>query len=77
MLFALMFPRQIILLFYIIPLPAIFGALGFVALDLWGLSAQAHGGGLPIGHGAHLGGALTGAVFYFLFLRRPLRKSPF
>jgi membrane associated rhomboid family serine protease len=77
MLFALMFPRQILLLFYIIPLPAIFGALAFVALDLWGLSAQAHGGGLPIGHGAHLGGALTGAIFYVLFWRRPLRNRVF
>ena len=29
----------------------------------------ARGGGLPIGHGAHLGGALAGAVIYYLYLR--------
>jgi membrane associated rhomboid family serine protease len=73
--FSLVFPREKILLFGIIPLPAIWGALAFVGLDLWGLSAQAHGGGLPIGHGAHLGGAFAGAVYYFLYLRPRLRRS--
>jgi membrane associated rhomboid family serine protease len=45
------------------------GALAFIGLDVWGLIAQAEGGGLPIGHGAHLGGAFTGILYYFLFLR--------
>jgi rhomboid-like protein len=74
LLFALMFPRQKILLFGIIPLPAMIGAVGFIGLDLWGLMAQAEGGGLPIGHGAHLGGSFTGIVYYFLFLRRRWRR---
>jgi membrane associated rhomboid family serine protease len=56
-------------LFGIIPMPAIVGALLFVGLDLVGLFAQSEGGGLPIGHGAHLGGAATGALFYFLVVR--------
>lgn len=72
--FSLIFPREKILLMGIIPLPAIWGALAFVALDLWGLSAQAQGGGLPIGHGAHLGGALTGVIYYIFFLRRRMRR---
>jgi rhomboid-like protein len=72
--FALIFPEEKILLFGIVPLPALWGALAFVALDLWGLSAQAHGGGLPIGHGAHLGGALTGVIYYFFFLRKRIRR---
>jgi membrane associated rhomboid family serine protease len=67
--FSLMFPREKILLFFIIPLPAMVGALAFIGLDIWGLIAQAEGGGLPIGHGAHLGGAFTGILYYFLFLR--------
>jgi len=71
LLFALLFPRQKILILGIIPMPAIWGAIAFVGLDIWGLSAQMHGGGLPIGHGAHLGGALTGLIYYFLFLRNP------
>ncbi|MGZ3723067.1 MAG: rhomboid family intramembrane serine protease, partial [Bdellovibrionales bacterium] len=72
--FSLIFPKEKILLMGIIPLPAIWGALAFVALDLWGLSAQAHGGGLPIGHGAHLGGAFAGVIYYVFFLRRRIRR---
>lgn len=72
MVFALLYPRERILLFGLIPIPALWGALAFVALDAWGLMAQAEGGGLPIGHGAHLGGALTGFVYYFTTLRPKL-----
>lgn len=68
--FAMLFPKEKLLFFGIIPIPALFGALGFIALDLWGVFAQAGGGGLPIGHGAHLGGSFTGILFYFFFLRR-------
>lgn len=67
--FALLFPRHKILLFAVVPVPALAGALFFVALDVWGLVAQGRGAGLPIGHGAHLGGALCGALFYFGYLR--------
>lgn len=73
--FSLLFPREKILLFGIIPLPALFGALAFIALDLWGLVSQTKGGGLPIGHGAHLGGAFTGIVYYFLVLRPKFKKQ--
>ena len=65
-LFSFSFPRAKVLLFFFIPLPAIVAALAFVAIDIWGLVAQVGGGTLPIGHGAHLGGALTGLVYYFL-----------
>lgn len=73
LLFALMFPREKILLFALIPLPALSGALLFIGLDIWGLVAQAEGGGLPIGHGAHLGGAAAGILYYFLKIRGRLR----
>jgi membrane associated rhomboid family serine protease len=69
MLFALMFPHEKLLVFGIIPLPALFGSLAFVGLDLWGLYAQYGGGGLPLGHGAHLGGALAGVIYYVFFIR--------
>jgi rhomboid-like protein len=75
LLFSLIFPKERIVLFAIIPLPALVGALAFVALDLWGLYAQAEGGGLPIGHGAHLGGALTGVLTYVIILRPRLLRS--
>jgi membrane associated rhomboid family serine protease len=73
LLFSLAFPRAKVLLFFLIPLPAIVAALAFVAIDIWGLVAQIEGEGLPIGHGAHLGGALTGLV-YFLVRGRELRR---
>jgi len=75
LLFSLIFPREKILLFGIIPVPALMGALAFVGLDLWGLSAQAKGGGLPIGHGAHLGGAFVGIFYYFIAVRPRLVRS--
>jgi rhomboid-like protein len=76
LLFSFVFPREKILIFGLIPMPAIFGALVFVGLDLWGLVAQAEGGGLPIGHGAHLGGALTGALYFLIVVRlRLVRRA--
>lgn len=69
LLFSLIFPREKILIFGLIPMPAIWGALAFVGLDVWGLIAQAQGGGLPIGHGAHLGGAITGIIYYVWRIR--------
>lgn len=74
LIFALLFPKEKILLFGIIPIPAIWGALAFIGFDLWGLFSQTKGGGLPIGHGAHLGGAATGIVYYFLILRPKINK---
>lgn len=74
LLFSLLFPKQKILVFGLIPVPALWGALFFVGLDLWGLFEQAGGGGLPIGHGAHLGGAFAGLVYYFS-LRSQFRQG--
>lgn len=68
--FSLLFPKQKILLLGIIPVGAIWGAMIFIGLDLWGLIAQTKGGGLPIGHGAHLGGAFTGVAYYFIVRKK-------
>jgi membrane associated rhomboid family serine protease len=73
--FSLSFPRNKILLFGFVPIPALVGAALFVAIDLWGLFAQTRGAALPIGHGAHLGGALCGAVLWAALLRERLRRS--
>ncbi len=75
LLFSLLFPREKILLFGLVPLPAIFGAVAFIGIDVWGLIAQSGGGGLPIGHGAHLGGAFSGILFYLFFMRRRLSNQ--
>lgn len=71
--FSFLFPRQKLLILGLIPVPAIFGAFLFIGLDIWGLLEQTQGSGLPIGHGAHLGGAVTGILYYFLMLRPRLR----
>lgn len=63
--FSLSFPKEKLLLLGLIPIRAGWAAALIVVLDLWGLSAQSKGGGLPIGHGAHLGGALIGVIYYF------------
>lgn len=73
LLFSLLYPREKIYLLGFIPLPAIWGALAFIGLDIWGLIEQGHGGGLPIGHGAHLGGAFTGIFYFFFFIRVRLK----
>ncbi len=73
LLFAMLFPNEKIYFFGVLPIPALFGALAFIGLDLWGLVAQSKGGGLPIGHGAHLGGAMTG-IIYFYFLKSKAKR---
>jgi rhomboid-like protein len=73
LLFALIYPKEKLLFFGIIPVPAIWGAVLFIGLDVWGLTAQAGGGGLPIGHGAHLGGAFIG-ILYYLWIRKNMRQ---
>jgi membrane associated rhomboid family serine protease len=70
LLFALMFPDERIFLFGLIPVPALIASFFIVALDLWGLIEQTRGSSLPIGHGAHLGGAFFGYLYYFLFIKR-------
>ncbi|MFQ5653373.1 MAG: rhomboid family intramembrane serine protease [Planctomycetota bacterium] len=73
MAYSLLYPRSKILLLGILPLPALVLALLFVGVDLLGLFAQlSPGGGLPIGHGAHLGGAACGALAILLARMRIL-----
>ena len=72
--FALMFPKERIYIFGILPLPALWGAFAFIGLDVWGLIEQAGGGGFPIGHGAHIGGALAGIIYYFMSVRPRMRS---
>lgn len=70
---SLLLPRAKVLLFLVVPVPALVAGLLFVAIDIWGLVVQSRGIGSSIGHGAHLGGALCGALFFVTYLR-PLQK---
>jgi membrane associated rhomboid family serine protease len=72
--FSLLFPKEKIYILGLIPVPALIGALLFIGLDVWGLIAQSNGGGLPIGHGAHLGGAFMGILYFIYFVRK--RRIP-
>jgi membrane associated rhomboid family serine protease len=74
--FSFMFPREKVYLLGLIPMPAFVGMLLFVGLDLFGLMAQTQGSQLPIGYGAHLGGALFGAVYFFHQKKRGLLRGP-
>lgn len=75
LLFALVYPRQRLLFFGLLPAPAIWGALLFVGMDAWGLLQQVRGsGGMPIGYGAHLGGALAGLAYYLTVIRPKLSR---
>lgn len=67
LLFSLLFPKEKLLLLGIIPIRAIWGALIVVGIDVWGLIAQSKGGGYNIGHGAHLGGAFMGIIWYLYY----------
>lgn len=66
LLFSLVFPQEKLLFLGIIPVRAIWGALLFIGIDIWGVIAQSKGGGFNIGHGAHLGGAFVGIIYYLL-----------
>jgi len=67
--FSLMFPMQLVFLLGFLPLPAILATVLFIGSDVWGLIAQSKGSRIPIGYGAHLGGALSGFIYYFLILK--------
>lgn len=73
LLFSLMFPQERILLLGFIPIPALAASFLIMGVDIWGLVAQIRGGSLPIGHGAHLGGAFYGLFYYLAFIRKRRR----
>lgn len=78
LLFSLLFPQQKLLIMGIIPVRAIWGAILLVSLDVWGLITQTRGtNGLGIGHGAHLGGAIIGILYFFILKIRSKKIATF
>ena len=63
----LMYPRRIILLYFILPVPAALVGVLFIAKDSFELLGSSGSG---TANAAHLGGAAVGAL-YFLLTRRP------
>ena len=77
MAFGLQYPKATILIFGIVPVPALIAVLGLVAFDVFGLFEQTSNmrvGG--IGHGAHLGGGLCGALLWYFVMRRSVPTRP-
>jgi len=72
MAFALQFPKSRILLFGIVPMPALVAVIGLAGFDVWGLVNQTRGGGFGVGHAAHLGGGLAGGLMYMAYVRQRL-----
>ena len=70
----LLFPEQRIYIFGVLPVPGLVAVLAFVGIDLLGLIGQSRGLGSSIGHGAHLGGALFGALYYAFYLRHRVHR---
>ncbi|MFA6237992.1 MAG: rhomboid family intramembrane serine protease [Bacteriovorax sp.] len=68
--FALLYPREKLFLFGIVPIPALWAAILFVGMDAFGLINQTRGSVSAIGYGAHLGGALVGLAYFFIHTRR-------
>jgi membrane associated rhomboid family serine protease len=61
-----MFPRDVIYLMMVIPVPMWLGVGGFVLYDVYRSLAQ--GGGV-VDTAAHVGGAAAGLAWYFLRIR--------
>lgn len=71
--FAILYPKQILLLWGIVPTPAWALVAACVVWDLYSLIDQKDGRGDGIGHAAHLGGALAGFIFLWV-IWRPKRR---
>ena len=76
--FALMYPRWRLYLLALIPVPALPGALAFMAFDVAGFIWQMHGDDpIPLAHAAHLGGAISGILFYYLYIRSHMKDGTY
>jgi membrane associated rhomboid family serine protease len=60
--FVMFFPMHLLLLFFILPIPAVVFGVLYVAYSLYGIPTRA----ANLGHEAHLGGAMVGAIVGFL-----------
>ncbi|ORY01950.1 rhomboid-domain-containing protein [Basidiobolus meristosporus CBS 931.73] len=69
--FALLYPTSTVLIFFIIPAPAILAVGAFAAYDMLQSYRSPLG---KIGHAAHVGGTLFGVGYYFARIRPLLRR---
>jgi membrane associated rhomboid family serine protease len=71
-LFAVNYPRQTILAFFVVPMPAWVMGVMLVVLDLWGALVRAHAGGAALGEASQVAYTvhLAGAAFAFLYFQQ-------
>jgi hypothetical protein len=74
--YAIYYPRNLILIWGILPAPAWLIVAAFAFFDLKGLLTQINGGNTGIGHAAHLGGILFG-LFVLMIIPPVLNFSNF
>lgn len=72
---ALIFRNKTVWLFNFIPLKPAYGAGLFLLLDLLGMPLSQEDVGSPIGHGAHLGAAMVGLIYYHKVLRHRVWRN--
>lgn len=68
--FAALFPKVTLLLFFFVPVPAALAVALYIAADLWGLGQA----GTGIAHAGHLGGAAYGLAYYVFVIRPRLMR---
>jgi len=73
--FAIYYPKAMIYLWGILPVPAWLLVGGFALFDIKGLMDQAGGGGGNIGHAAHLGGTVFALIIIGLLAGNLLPKG--
>lgn len=67
--YAFLYPRQQILVMFVLPLPMWAATVLFVVLDVFGALGAQLDRGEPVAYVVHIGGALFGAVYYLTGMR--------
>jgi membrane associated rhomboid family serine protease len=62
--FVFLYPRRILLIWGVIPVPVWLFGVFWLFQDVSGFQQSVQGGGDNVAYGAHLGGALLGALYY-------------
>ena len=71
--YACLFPKRTLLVFFVIPMPAWVAVLLFLGIDLLGVAGTLND---RVAHMAHLGGAAYGLAFWALWLRKRVTRQP-
>ena len=68
MTYALLYPSSTVLLFFVIPVPILYGVLGYAAYDTYQMLSRHRSS--SVDHAGHVGGLICGAFYYYYWMRR-------